>query len=67
MIKNNKGFTVIELIASFVFVSILSISLFSIIMNYRDKEIDSSIEADLLAFKSKLTIDIEQDIHRKGL
>lgn len=67
MIKNNKGFTVVELIASFVFVSILSISLFGIIMNYRDKEIDSSIEADLLAYKSKLTIDIEQDIQRKGL
>ncbi|MBR1385571.1 MAG: type II secretion system protein [Bacilli bacterium] len=67
MMKSNKGFTVVELIASFVFVSILSISLFGIIMNYRDKQIDSSIEADLLAFKSKLTIDIEQDIQRKGL
>lgn len=64
---NNKGFTVVELIASFVFSSILAISLFAVIINYRDKEEDSSIETDLLAFKSQITIDIEKDIERNGL
>lgn len=64
---NNKGFTVVELIASFVFSSILAISLFAVIINYRDKEEDSSIQTDLLAFKSQITIDIEKDIEKKGL
>lgn len=64
---NNKGFTVVELIASFVFSSILAISLFAVIINYRDKEEDSSIETQLLAFKSQITIDIEKDIEKNGL
>ena len=67
MLKNNKGFTVVELIASFVFVSILSLSLFAIVINYNNKQKDEEIKAELLAFKSKLTIDIEQDIQRFGL
>lgn len=64
---NNKGFTVVELIASFVFSSILAISLFAVIINYRDKEEDSSIKTQLLAFKSQITIDIEKDIEKNGL
>lgn len=64
---NNKGFTVVELITSFVFTSILAVSLFAVVLNYRDKQTDISIETSLLDFKSLLTIDIEQDIQKKGL
>ena len=64
---NNKGFTVIELIMSFAFVAILSASLFGIVVNYKDKERQTSLKADLLSFKSKLTIDIQQDIRTKIL
>ena len=64
MLMNKKGFTVIELIMSFVFASILSITLFAVVMNYRSKQVDTTIETDLLAFKSKLTIDIEKDIQK---
>ena len=67
MLKDNKGFTVIELITSFVFTSILALSLFSVILLYKSKQTDSSIEARLLAFKSQLIIDIQEDIQRKGL
>ena len=67
MLKNNKGFTVIELITSFVFTSILALSLFSVIILYKNKQIDSSIESDLLAFKSQLIIEIQEDIQLKGL
>ena len=67
MLKNNKGFTVIELIMSFIFTSILAISLFSMIVLYRTKQTDSTIESDLIAFKSKLIIDIQNDIQLKGL
>jgi type II secretory pathway pseudopilin PulG len=64
---NNKGFTVVELIMSFVFSSILAVSLFAVILNYRDKQIDTSIQTKLLAFKSELIIDVQQDIQRLGL
>ncbi len=67
MLKNNRGFTVIELIMSFVFTSILAISLFSIVLNYRNKEVDTRIENQLLDFKSNLIIDVQQDIQRYGL
>ena len=67
MLKNNKGFTVIELITSFVFTSILALSLFSVIIMYKAKQTDSSIESQLLAFKSQLLIEIQEDIQLKGL
>ncbi len=66
-INNNKGFTVIELIASFVFSSILAISLFTVVLNYRDKETDTDLITRLQAFKSNFVIDVEQDIQKKGL
>lgn len=64
---NKKGFTIIELIMSFVFSSILAVSLFAVILNYRDSEVNTSIETRLLAFKSELMIDVEQDIQKYGL
>ncbi len=64
---NNKGFTVVELIASFVFTSILAITLFAAVMNYKDKQTDSIITTELLAFKSQVLIDIETDIQKRGL
>lgn len=67
MLKNNKGFTVIELIMSFLFSSILAVSLFSVIVSYRNKQVDSSVETDILAFKSQLIMDIQEDIQLKGL
>ena len=67
MLKNNKGFTVIELIMSFLFASILAISLFSVIISYRGKQTDTSIETDILAFKSQLIMDIQEEIQLKGL
>ena len=67
MLKNNKGFTVIELIMSFIFTSILALSLFSAIVLYKSKQVDARIEADLIAFKSQITIDVQQDIQVKGL
>ena len=67
MLKNEKGFTVIELIMSFLFASILALTLFSVIILYRNKQVDSTIEAQLLAFKSQLIIDVQNDIEVRGL
>lgn len=64
---NKKGFTIIELIVSFIFTSILAISLFSIIISYRNKAIDNEIRTNLLSFVSKLKIDVQKDIDTKLL
>ena len=67
MLKSKKGFTVIELIMSFAFSSVLAITLFSVIVTYRSKQVDSTIESELLAFKSHLIMDVQEDISIKGL
>ena len=67
MLRNNKGFTVIELIMSFLFASILAISLFSVIVTYRNKQVDSTIETDLLAFKSQFVMDVQEDFQLRGV
>lgn len=67
MLRNNKGFTVIELIMSFLFASILALTLFSVIVTYRGKQQDTVIESRLLAFKSQIVIDVQEDIQLKGL
>lgn len=59
---NNKGFTVIELVLSFLFVTILSISLYQIVVNYKEKSQLESIQSELINFKTKVIIDIETDI-----
>ncbi len=64
---NNKGFTVIELVMSFAFVSLLTAILFAAVVNYKEKEQNVSVETELLSFKSKLTIEIQNDIQRKLL
>lgn len=67
MRMNKKGFTVIELVMSFVFSSILAITLFGVIVSYRSRQTDASIETELLAFKSHLIMDIQDDIQLRGL
>lgn len=64
---NNKGFTVVELIMSFLFASILALSLFSVIISYRDKQMDTTIENKILDFKAKLIMDVQKDIQLRGL
>ncbi len=64
---NNKGFTVIELILSFAFVSVLTISLLSLVMNYRQKEIYAADITELTRFKNNITMMIEKDIEQKLL
>jgi len=65
--KNNNGFTVIELILSFAFVSLLAASLFAAVLNYRDKEQETEVETSLLQFKNQLTLIIQKDIEVKIL
>ena len=58
---DNKGFTVIELILSFVFVMFLAVAMFSLVSNYRNRELKESVKRDLLALENTLTQDIYED------
>ena len=58
---NKKGFTVIELIMSFVFVSILTTSLFMAVMNYKTKEREVKVQKEVESFKSKMTMETGLD------
>jgi len=64
-IKNEKGFTVIELVLSFVFVMFLAVGMFAVVNNYRNKQQKESINRELTKFTTGLTQIIYEDINKK--
>lgn len=64
---NKKGFTVIELIISFAFVSALTASLFTLVLNYRDKEQAAADIVKINNFKNVISTVIQRDIETKIL
>lgn len=62
-----KGFTVIELILSFLFVMALATAMFGIVMNYRDKAISARMQGDLETFRVSLLGSIQNDINSRIL
>ena len=59
---NKKGFTVIELILSFAFVSILTVTMFQLVLNYKEKEQIAQDITELTSFKNNITMMIEKDL-----
>lgn len=64
---NNKGFTVVELILSFLFVFTLAISMYQLLSNYRDKQQEESIKSQLIDYKNEVTLAIQNDISDRTL
>ena len=64
---NNKGFTLVELIVSIVLITIIIVPIFTITINFRNREHIASDKAQLLEYKNTLTYDIQKDILDKGL
>lgn len=60
--KNNRGFSVIELILSFSFVMILALGMFSIVTNYREKQRYASLVKDMTGYRTRITLAIQNDI-----
>lgn len=58
----NKGFSVIELILSFILVMFLALGMFAVVNNYRNRQLKETVRRDLISFKNKLTQDIYKDI-----
>ncbi len=64
---NNKGFTIIELTLSFVFVFTLAFSMFQLLYNYRVKQDSESMKSQMLDYKNQITLAIQNDINNKKL
>jgi len=64
---NNKGMTTIEILLCFVLVSIVSVSMYSTISSYNNKQNIESYKEKIYTFKNILTRDIQNDIIKRGL
>lgn len=64
---NNKGFTVVELTLSFVLVFTLAFSMYQLLFNYRVKQNEESIKAQLTDYRDQVTLAIQNDISDKKL
>ncbi|MEG1495528.1 MAG: type II secretion system protein [Bacilli bacterium] len=64
---NEKGFTIVETLVSFVLVMIVVLSMFSIVMTYRAKAQNELVRSEYLTFKNTVTKDIETDIENKKI
>ena len=51
---NNKGITAIELLVCFIIVSVIVVSLFDLIMSYRNREQIEEINNEVVAFSNNL-------------
>ena len=64
---NNKGFTTVEVLACFVIISIIMMSLFSTISAFNEKKNQESFRARVYQYKNSMTNIIQQDIIKRGL
>lgn len=62
---NNKGVTVIEILVSFILISILVIGMMNVVYLYRGKINTSNYRKQLITYKNTLTKDIYNDILKK--
>lgn len=65
--KNNKGFTTVEVLVCFVVVSIVMMSLFSTISSFNEKKIQESYRSRIYEFKNTITNMIQEDLIKRGL
>lgn len=58
---NNKGFTAIELLATFVILAFVVTGMFDVVLNYKDKEQRESIKSSIIDYENKLEKTIQDD------
>ena len=61
-INNQSGFTVIELVLSFVFVFTIALSMFELLFNYRQRRDEESVRLQMQDYSSEITLAIQKDI-----
>lgn len=65
--KNNKGFTLLELVLGLVLIVVVILPVFTLIVNFKNKEVEETNKADLLIYKDKVLTDIGEDITKYGI
>ncbi len=64
---NNKGMTSIEVLLSFIVVVMLSVSMYTTISAYQNKQNIESFKEKIMTYKNLLTKEINDDLIKKGL
>ena len=68
MVKlNNKGMSVVELLASFIIVALIITTLYNTMNNFSDKRVEESAKESIYTYKNLLTKEIYDDITMNGL
>ena len=65
--RNNKGFTIVELITSFALASVVMIFLFTIVMFLKNNFIYKSVKTDLIIKQSLLSKELNKDFRNNQL
>jgi len=65
--KKNAGFTVIELVISFVLISFMVVFFFNIILNLKDKYLNTNLETQLLNKQALMSKEINDAFRKKNI
>lgn len=65
--KNNKGFTLLELVLGLILIVVVVLPVFTLIVNFKNREVEEANKADLIIFKDKVLTDIGGDIIKYGI
>lgn len=64
---NNKGFTVVELIVTFILVMSLSVGLFTVADSYRERQQKETILKELNSYRNEVLKIVQDDFLNKGI
>lgn len=64
---NNKGMSIIEILLSFILVTVISGSIYSTVNAFSNKKIEEEAKFRIYTYKNILTKEIEDDIVKRGL
>lgn len=64
---NNKGLTAVEILVSFILMTIIVVSMYSTVITYKNRQNIESDKDKIVAYKNLLTKEIQDDLVKKGL
>lgn len=64
---NNKGMTSVEVLMSFIVVVMITVSMYSVVSAYQNKQQIESFKEKVMTYKNLLTKEINDDLIKKGL
>lgn len=64
---NNKGFSTVELLVCFVLIVIITVSMYSTVSTYRNKQQIESYKEKIMTYTNLLTKEIQDDLIKRGL